>query len=116
MDVGDALLQLGTSYLQSRAAAPAPSGYQMADFGGFDLPFGIPGVEVVGDPGDTAGAHYLRWDKKLQTWVPFKRRRRQKKLITETNMNVLNNIQASLGALTPGQAKMMLPLYLKAMR
>lgn len=97
MDLGDALLQVGTQYVASKYGQQPQV-----------IPAGLP------IPGTT-------WE--LEGDIPFidlakraTKRRRQRKMITDTNMNVLQTIQASLQALTPSQAKLMMPLYLKAMR
>ena len=60
-------------------------------------PLGIPGVEIVGDPGQSAGFHHLRWDKKLEKWVPHTRRRRRRRLLTPTDLNDLAALKTIAG-------------------
>lgn len=90
---------LATDYIRSRIMPqqqrPIMASY--ADFGGSSSPVGIPFGEVVGDPGDTPGSHYLKWDKKLQSWVTHKHRRRRKRLLTPTDLSDLAVLQTLVG-------------------
>jgi hypothetical protein len=99
-DITDALVNLGTSYISARYAPAAQPAWSSINSPGLGVDYGssptsilgIPGGELVGDPGMAAGRHYLRWDKKLQAWVPHKHRRRRRRLLTDTDYDDLLRI------------------------
>lgn len=105
-DLGNILIDMGSTairdyfaakYGPSDAATYYPVVQQLADYGGSQSPVGIPFGEVVGDPGMAAGTHYLKWDKKLQSWVTHKHRRRRRRLLTPTDLSDLAVLQSLVG-------------------
>lgn len=76
----DRLLRPASPPVIRTLASPPP------DVGGFKSPIGIPFGEIVGDPG-TSGEPMLKWSIKDQAWLPYKKRRRRRALLTNSDFN-----------------------------
>lgn len=83
-----------------------------ADLGSRESVLGIPGYEVVSEGGSKRA--YLRWNPDKQIWESYKPGRRRKKLLTESDYTGLIQISGIFQALSPSQAKLMMPIIVKS--
>lgn len=84
------------------------------DLGSRESVLGIPGYEVVSEGGTKRA--YLRWNPDKQIWESYKPGRRRKKMLTASDYHSLLEIGGLMQSFTPAQAKLMLPVVLKAIR
>lgn len=114
MDLGTLLLDIGTQYVKSKYGAPqAPAAmrpWKMPPVPAGGAPgiaatpafLDLPGIDIVGDPGDlvakaVASGGKLIYDYVTGKWKIQRRRRRRRRLATATDIKDLAALSGTVG-------------------